>query len=407
MRLLDPISRRLALRLLRGWHDGQLRLSLPDGSIRAFGEPGSTTHNLQVNNERFFSRLLSSGVTGVGESYMAGEWETDDLPGLIAAALASSDSVRLDGPLSGLSAVLDAYRQRRRANSPDGSQANIHEHYDLGNEFFRLFLDETLTYSCAIYTDQDQAQADAQANKYHLICDKLELRPGDHVLEIGCGWGGFALHAATTTGCRVTGVTISREQLNLARQRVADAGLDHLVDIQFCDYRDITNTYDAAVSIEMFEAVGGEYWDTFFQTAACAVRPDGRVLLQTIAAPDSHRHHRRRGSGWISKYIFPGGILPTVVEISESLQRSTPSFTIAAEQEIGAHYVKTLDTWRRRFWDKIDSVRALGYDERFVRMWDFYLASCSAAFTAGHIRDVQLLLARVPVAPKTHLTKPT
>lgn len=400
MSLIDTVARRLTLRLLLGWSQGRLHLTLPDGRTHSFGDPAAPAHELRVSDNRFFTRLLTAGATGVGESYMAGEWQTEDLPGLIVAGLANSDSVRLDGPLSRFYATLDAYRQRRRANTRAGSRDNIHEHYDLGNDFFRLFLDDTLTYSCAIYADEDQSQAGAQLNKYRVICDRLELGPDDHVLEIGCGWGGFAIHAAGTIGCRVTGITISREQLDLARERVTAAGLDHRIDIQYRDYRDLDATYDAAVSIEMFEAVGREYWVTFFQAAARALRPGGRFLLQSIATPDSHRHHRRRGSGWISRYIFPGGILPAVVEIRESLRHITPALHFAAEREIGPHYIRTLDTWRRRFWNQIDSVRRLGYDEPFIRMWDFYLASCSAAFTARHIRDVQILLTREP-APTT------
>ena len=387
MGLADRLARGLTLRVLRGWRGSRLRLTLPDGAVREFGDPAGPTHDLHITDNRFFTRLLSAGVTGVGESYMAGEWHTDDLPALIAAALANADSVRLDGRFSRLSATLDAYRQRRRANSPAGSQDNIHEHYDLGNDFFRLFLDDTLTYSCAVYADEAQSQSDAQINKYRVICEKLDLGPEDRVLEIGCGWGGFALHAARETGCHVTGITISREQLALARERVAAAGREGQIDIQYRDYRDLDATYDAIVSIEMFEAVGREYWDTFFEAAAGALRPGGRFLLQTIATPDAHRHHRRRGSGWISKYIFPGGILPAVAEIRESLGRTAPA--------------RPLDTWRRRFWDQIDAVRDLGYDERFIRMWDFYLASCSAAFTARHIRDVQLLLTREPALPES------
>ncbi|MDP6350403.1 MAG: cyclopropane-fatty-acyl-phospholipid synthase family protein [Chloroflexota bacterium] len=396
MGLTDRLVRPLVLRLLGGWRQGRLRLTLPDGAVHEFGNPAGPVHELQVVDNRFFSRLLVSGVTGVGESYMAGEWHSEDLPGLIAAALANADSVRLDGRFARLSGRLDAYRQHRRANSPAGSQDNIHEHYDLGNDFFRLFLDDTLTYSCAVYADESQSQANAQINKYRVICDQLNLGPEDRVLEIGCGWGGFALYAARETGCHVTGITISREQLALARERVAAACLEGQIDIQYRDYRDLDATYDAVVSIEMFEAVGREYWDTYFRAAARALRPGGRFLLQTIATPDVHRHHHRRGSGWISKYIFPGGILPAVVEIRETLARTSPALHLAAEREIGPHYIRTLDTWRGRFWDKIDAVRALGYDERFIRMWDFYLASCSAAFTARHIRDVQLLLTRDP-----------
>ena len=214
----------------------------------------------------------------------------------------------------------------------------------------------------------------------------------DHVLEIGRGWGGFALHAARATGCRVTGLTISREQYSLARQRVRDAGLADRIDVQHRDYRDVQGTFDKIVSIEMFEAVGRNYWSAFFRASGRALHQGGSMLLQTIAIPDAKVHKARRASGWISTYIFPGGMLPAVVEIEDSLREGADALVIRDVNEIGPQYVRTLDEWRQRFWGSIHRVRALGFDERFVRMWGFYLASCSAAFAARHIRDVQVVI---------------
>jgi cyclopropane-fatty-acyl-phospholipid synthase len=256
-----------------------------------------------------------------------------------------------------------------------------------------LFLDESLSYSCGIW-DNCQDLGAAQQAKFDLVCRKLDLGPGDRVLEIGCGWGGFAIHAAKTTGCRVVGITVSHEQHRLARQRVVAAELEDRVEIVYSDYRDVEGTFDKVVSIEMFEAVGREYWDEFFATCERVLRPGGAMLLQTIGIQDKDVSAGMRASGWISKYIFPGGVLPAVVEIRQSVRRGGQALAVRAIEEIGPHYVRTLDEWRRRFWQAERRVRALGFDERFIRMWDFYLASCAASFETRTIRDVQVLIER-------------
>ena len=391
---LESLAESLLCRALARWRGSQLVLELPGGGRRRFGPADGRQIEITVHRRRAFLRIARAGTTGAGESYMDGDWSTEDLPGLVAAALENTAAMRLDGPLSLGRRLLDLFRHRRRANSRSGSQENIHAHYDLGNEFFRLFLDpDTLAYSCAIFEPGDDLAA-AQERKFEAICQRLGLGPGDHVLEIGCGWGGFAIHAARTRGCRVTGITISHEQQRLARERVDAAGLGEQIAIEYCDYRDVSGSFDHIVSIEMFEAVGKEYWDEFFAVCARALRPGGQMLMQTIAIPDSGRDNALRASGWISKYIFPGGILPAVAEIGESLQRGGGRLSIQHQREIGPHYVQTLLEWRRRFLCALPQVREIGFDDRFIRMWDFYLSSCAGAFEARSIRDVQLLLQR-------------
>ncbi len=395
---LHLVARAIILRALRRWDASALDLRLPNDACRTFGPIDSPRRvAIRVNDDRFFWRVLLGGSTGAGESYMHGEWESDDLPAVLREALRNKSRVNFDGGPSLPASVVNLIKHRRRANSKLGSERNIHAHYDLGNEFFRLFLDETLTYSCAYWTDALDLHA-AQVRKYDVIIRKLAIGPDDHVLEIGSGWGGFAIHAARSTGCRVTGITISREQFELSRRRVRKAGLQDRIDIQRRDYRDVKRPFDKIVSIEMFEAVGREYWQAFFRACALALRPGGTMLLQTIAIPDDGAKNPLRSSGWMSKYIFPGGVLPAVIEIEASARTAGASLEIRQLEDISPHYVRTLDAWRDDFWKAIDDVRALGFADVFVRMWDFYLASCSAAFAAGRIRDVQVLFEKVGMA---------
>ena len=391
---IDRIARALVLNRLRDWHYGRLELRLPGGDSLAVGD---STHGgvarVDIHDDRAFTRMLVGGSTGAGEAYMDGLWSSPDLRALLSGALANAQRVRLDAVASLPRRVCDLWRHTRRRNTRTGSEENIHAHYDLGNEFFRLFLDESLAYSCAIWDGCDDLGA-AQQTKFELVCRKLDLGPGDRVLEIGCGWGGFAIHAARTKRCHVVGITVSREQHRLASRRVAAAGLSDRVRIVYSDYRDVEGMFDKVVSIEMFEAVGRDYWDEFFATCERVLRPGGAMLLQTIGIPDRDAASGLRASGWISKYIFPGGVLPAVVEIRRSVRRGGQELAVRAIEEIGPHYVRTLDEWRRRFWRAEARVRALGFDDRFIRMWDFYLASCAASFETETIRDVQVLIER-------------
>jgi cyclopropane-fatty-acyl-phospholipid synthase len=285
--------------------------------------------------------------------------------------------------------LLRTIRHRARRNTLRGSRRNIEAHYDLGNDFYRLFLDETMTYSSAVFASPDQSLADAQRNKYAVIAERAGLRGGEHVLEIGTGWGGFALYAAGELGCRVTTITISPSQHRLATERIAAAGLADRVTVELRDYREIAGTYAAIVSIEMFEAVGAEYFATFFAACDRALAPGGRMSLQTIAFPDVAYEQQRRGANWIQTYIFPGGLLPSLAEIERSLHGTR--LLVRRVEDIAPHYVRTLQAWRAAFLGRLDEVRAMGFDERFIRMWDYYLAISEAGFDTGITQDLQIV----------------
>jgi cyclopropane-fatty-acyl-phospholipid synthase len=352
---------------------------------------------LRVHDSRFYRRALGGGEVGLGESYVDGEWSTPDLVGLLRLMLVNRDVLdALPAGLGWAARIRDARQHRSRRNTRDGSRGNIHSHYDLGNEFFRLFLDANLLYSCGLYERADDTLEQAQINKLRRICDKLQLGPGDRVLEIGTGWGGFALYAATRYGCHVTTTTISREQHAYAAAQFAQAGrAGARIDLRLDDYRDLEGRFDKIVSIEMFEAVGLEYYDQFFAACERLIAPDGVMLLQAITVDDWRFADYRRTPNWISKHVFPGAELASVAEILGSVARVS-RFGLHHAQQIGIHYARTLHHWRQRFQGRLDEVRRKGFDDRFIRMWDLYLAYCEAAFAERHIGDVQLLFARTP-----------
>ena len=336
-------------------------------------------------------RMLVHGETGGGEAYMDGLWSSPDLAALLRLAARNREALALSAGWFRVPAQLGktlAHRVRR--NTRAGSRRNIAAHYDLSNDLYRLFLDESMTYSSAVFEAPDQDLADAQRNKYRIVAQNARLRRGQHVLEIGTGWGGFALYAAGELGCRVTSVTISRAQYELARERVRDAGLSDLVDIQLRDYRDIEGTYDAIVSIEMLEAVGAEYFGTFFEVCDRALRPGGRMSLQSITFPDAAYERQRRGANWIQTYIFPGGLCPSLAVIERATHDTR--LLIAGVTDIADSYALTLRAWRERFMSRLDDVRALGFDERFIRMWEYYLALSEAGFSTGISQDLQIVL---------------
>ena len=374
---------------------GTLTLECPDRTY-VFGAAGDLEARLTVHDERFFLRALSGGQIGLGESFMDGDWTTPDLVPLARLMLRSRQALDSQTRITGaLRQVAGGIARRLRDNSLAGSRRHIHRHYDLGNEFFRIFLDaELLMYSCAAFESPADSLEQAQARKVDRICRTLELGPSDHVLEIGSGWGGFASWAATRYGCRVTTTTISDEQYRHVRdlrERLGDAG--SRIEVLHADYRELSGRYDKVVSIEMFEAVGLRHYDDYFSAVDRLLAPDGAMFLQTITVDDQWFPHYHGTPDWIERYIFPGGELASVGEILKSLSRTTTLSMYHAEN-LGTHYARTLRAWRDRFHRHLDRVRALGFDDRFIRMWDLYLGSCEAAFLERHTGLFQLMLVK-------------
>ncbi len=391
-RTMTQLAMRVGLRAASRIRTGRLTVVMPNGRRRVFGDPASPRQaELHVHEPSAAIRVLLHGETGIGEAYMDGQWSSPDIEALIElAALNRSDLALAKGWWRRPFEIPRRLAHRARANTKTQARDNISAHYDLGNDLYRLFLDETMTYSSAVFDSPEQSLEDAQRTKFQRLAEGAGLEAGMHVLEIGSGWGGFALYAAGELGCRVTSITISQEQHDLARERVREAGLEHLVDIQLLDYRDITGEYDAIVSIEMLEAVGEEFFTTYFEACDRALKPGGRFSLQVITFPDVAYGAQRRGANWIQTYIFPGGLCPSLAVIEQSLHGTR--LLIRESRDIGPHYATTLRAWRTRFLENVDAVRALGFDDRFIRMWEYYLALSEAGFATGLTQDLQVVL---------------
>jgi cyclopropane-fatty-acyl-phospholipid synthase len=371
---------------------GRLIVVLPDGARHVFGDLASThIGEIHVHDATAAVRMLLGGEIGAGEAYMDGQWSSPDLPALLRVAALNREALALPTgwwrlPLR----VKNALAHRARRNTLAGSRRNIEAHYDLGNDFYRLFLDETMAYSSAVFTSPGQPLEDAQREKFRVMAEGAGLHRGDHVLEIGSGWGGFALYAAGELGCRVTTITVSPAQQRLAAERIAAAGLAERVSVELRDYREISGTYDAIVSIEMLEAVGADYHTTFFEACDRALAPGGRMSLQVITFPDVAYEPQRQSANWIQTYIFPGGLLPSLAVIERSLHGT--NLLVRRVEDIAPSYALTLRAWRAAFLARLDAVRAMGFDERFIRMWDYYLAISEAGFASGVTQDLQIVL---------------
>jgi cyclopropane-fatty-acyl-phospholipid synthase len=379
-----PRSARLVLRLLGSLRHGALTLVTPDGNSLRFGDQGAPVV-LHLHSWRALTRALRAGDIGFAEAWIDGEWSTPDLTALLV--LLARNRAQIDTLLYGSWWGSLGYRLRHllRRNSRAGSRKNIHAHYDIGNAFYQLWLDPSMTYSAALFEDGVTGLEQAQEAKYRAVLDQLALQPGQRVLEIGCGWGGFAVLAARAAGAHVTGLTLSREQLAFARARVERAGLAGQVALELRDYRDSEGSYDAVASIEMFEAVGETYWDDYFACVARHLKPGGRACIQTIIIDEALFERYRRGTDFIQQYIFPGGMLPSPTAFAAHAARH--GLEVVATRRFGLDYARTLAVWRQRFHARLDAVRALGLDQRFVRTWDFYLAYCEAGFLE-HNTDV-------------------
>ena len=379
-----PASVKLITLLLKRLSGGRLCLALPDGRVLEFG-PSDTASPavIKVHDLRFFRRVLRHGSMGFAEAYMDGQWSSPDLAKLLTllntnmtAFSAAIGRNRLTGWLNRMLHVL-------RPNTREGAKRNIHAHYDLGNEFYSLWLDATMTYSSALFRDSQQSLREAQTEKYRAFTESADIKAGDHVLEIGCGWGGFAEFAAREIGCTVTGITISEQQLLFGENRIAMAGLSDKADFQFRDYRDVTEQYDRIVSIEMFEAVGESYWPVYFEQVKKLLKPGGKAGLQIITIADERFDSYRKKSDFIQRYIFPGGMLPSPEKLDVEFARA--GLQLAERQDFAADYARTLAEWHTRFLEVWPEVEALGFDRRFRQMWRYYLAYCEAGFSSGSI----------------------
>lgn len=392
--LLTQVAARVTLSAASRIREGSLHVTLPDGSTRVFGDRQSELRGeMHIHDLEALRRLLLGGEVGGGEAYVDGLWSSPDLVGLISMAVANREGLALSKGWWRIPArIARTVSHRRNRNTRTGSRRNITAHYDLGNDFYRLWLDETMTYSSAVFESPEQPLADAQRNKYRAIAERAGVKAGDHVLEIGTGWGGMALYLAGELGARVTTETISQAQHDLARERIHAAGLDGLVEVQLRDYRDITGEYDAVVSIEMLEAVGADYYDDYFAAVSRALKPGARASIQVITFPHDAYEAQLQGANWIQRYIFPGGVLPSLAAIESSLEGT--GLLVEGVRDIRDSYALTLKTWRESFFEHIDEVRAMGFDDRFIRMWDYYLSISEAGFRTGMTQDLQIALAK-------------
>jgi len=393
--------RNLLLRALAAMRAGRLTLVLPGGEEKIFGfdDNARVSARIIVRDEQFFKRCVLFGHIGFAEAYLDGLWDSDDIASVIALFLLNvTDCPVLEGSRNhartfNLFGFVNQVQHMLRANNEKNSRKNIAHHYDLSNQLFALFLDETMTYSCASFSRSEMSLKEAQLEKYEKLCRKLRLQPSDQVLEIGCGWGGFAIYAATNYGCKVTAVTISQEQFDFALERIAGLGLSDQIELVLKDYRQLTGLYDKIVSIEMIEAVGHEYIPVFFAQCDQLLKRDGLLALQMITCPESRYDLLRHNTDFIQKHIFPGSLLISMRHITESLCRGS-ELSLHECEDMGLSYAKTLEMWRANFESQLQNVVQLGFDQTFIRKWRYYFGYCAAAFAMRNISVVQVVYTR-------------
>lgn len=387
--LFSRTARRIVLGRLQGLERG--RIDLHDALDHVtLGVSADLSVDFNVRNPRFYREATMGGTLSVAETYLRGDWDCDRLTDLFRIFIRNIERTeRLDGRLARVLGWGHRLYHWLRSNSRSGSRKNIAAHYDLGNDFFELWLDQTMAYSSGIFPFAGASLREASEEKFDRVCRKLALQRTDHLLEIGTGWGGLAIHAARHYGCRVTTTTISREQASFAGERIREAGLSDRISLLQSDYRDLTGQYDKLVSIEMIEAVGHNYFDAFFEKIGQLLRPDGSAILQAIVMPEARYEQYRRSVDFIQRYVFPGGCLPSVAAMLESVGRATDMRFVHAE-DFAPHYAETLRRWRQAFTDRLDEVRQQGYTEEFIRLWNYYLCYCEAVFEERHVGVVQI-----------------
>jgi cyclopropane-fatty-acyl-phospholipid synthase len=403
--LLARLGRKLLLGQLARLKHGELRVVEPDGMEHRFGARDARCEfavTLRVNHWQFFADAAFGGTVGAGEAYIRGLWRCDDLTALVRIFVVNREQMNaIDGRWSFVSKPLLKIFHWANRNSRSGSARNIAAHYDLGNALYEIMLDPTMAYSCAIFPRADASLEVASTAKFEAVCSKLELKPTDHVLEIGTGWGGFAIHAVERYGCRVTTTTISKQQRDYAVRKIAERGLSDRITVLLKDYRDLPSDgaddlagpYDKLVSIEMVEAVGARFLDGYFRHCARLLKPEGAMLLQAITIQDQYYERALESVDYIQRYVFPGSFIPSVQALSRSLTRAT-DFKIFHLEDIGPHYALTLRAWRERFFANLGKVRELGYSESFIRLWEYYLCYCEGGFAERQLGTVQMLLTK-------------
>ena len=402
-RLIDRVVRQRLVKQLARFEGGEI--DFLDGehcevvgtnslSAHRIGHRENLRASLLIRDRRFYRQLLTGGSLGFAEAYLRGWWTTNKLTDLLRIFTRNLDLIRNnDRGLARVGVALATGLHRLARNTRAGSRRNIASHYDLSNNFFATFLDPTMMYSSAIFEDPEMSLEEASINKLETICRQLDLQPKDRVIEVGTGWGGWAIHAAKNYGCHVTTTTVSRQQYAYARRRIAEEGLQDRITLLCEDYRDLTGQYDKLVSIEMLEAVGAEYFDTYFQKCNSLLKRGGRMLVQTITIPEQRYDSYLRSADFIQRYIFPGGCLPSLAAIQQSVGRMT-DLRLLDYRDFGMSYAKTLEHWNDRFHDRLEDIRELGFDDRFIRMWEYYFSYCEAAFLERAVGVSQLLWTR-------------
>jgi cyclopropane-fatty-acyl-phospholipid synthase len=387
--LLDRLARGLVTRRLKGLSRGEITFEDEAGSVQ-LGQAADLHAVVRIHEPRFFREAILGGTLSVAESYLRGDWECDDLAAFFRIFVRNLKTTnQLNRGMARFGRSVNRLYHWSRGNSRAGSRRNIRAHYDLGNDFFRLWLDDSMAYSSGIFTRPTATLNEASTEKFDRVCRKLDLRPEDNLLEIGTGWGGLAIHAARNYGCRVTTTTISQEQFECARGRIEAEGLADHISLLQRDYRDLTGQFDKLVSIEMIEAVGYKYLDSYFEKCGELLRPEGSMVLQAIVMPERDYAQYLQDVDFIQRYIFPGGCLPSLAAMLESAGRSTDLRLVHAE-DFAPHYAETLRRWRRSFNERLDEVRRLGYPDEFIRLWTYYLCYCEAAFEERHIGILQV-----------------
>lgn len=391
---LQRLGRGALLKQLQRLQEGEVVVAEGGTSQRFGAHGGPLSARIDVVNPQFWADAAFGGSVGAAESFMQGHWRCEHLTDLVRIMVLNREVLNdMEGGFAFLSAPLRRALHWLNRNSREGSRRNIAAHYDLGNDLFRLFLDETMAYSCGIFERPDATLYEASLAKFDAACRKLKLSERDHLVEIGTGWGGLAIHAARHYGCRVTTTTISRAQFELAQERVRAAGLADRIELLLTDYRDLTGQYDKLVSIEMVEAVGSQYLETYLAKCSALLKPAGAMLLQAITIQDQFYAEALRNVDFIQRYVFPGSFIPSVTALARATTRAT-DMKVARLDDIGPHYATTLRRWREAFFANIDQVRALGYSEDFIRLWDYYLCYCEGGFLERQLGDVQMLMTK-------------